>query len=88
MIFQQEYSHIGDNLKNWNFVYSSEFLKTEESLIWEFPNIEENKSEYMPSFLKHRMPGKIKAKHFKKDIIGRLRYYGNNNKSKYKIEVE
>ena len=87
MSYQQENLHIGENLKDWNFIYSNEFLKTDYPLIWEFPNIGDNRSEFMPQFLRLRMPGKS-AKYHKKNEIERLKHYGNNGNNKYKIEFD
>lgn len=70
----------------WNFRYSNEFLKTDHPLIWEFPNIGDNKSQFMPQFLRTRFKGNKKIK--KKDLefeLSQLRKQGNNNNSLYKI---
>jgi len=69
-----------------NFRYSNEFLKTDHPLIWEFPNLGDNRSEFMPQFLRLRFKGNKKIK--KKGLefeLNQLRKQGNNNKSQYKI---
>lgn len=70
----------------WNFRYSNEFLKTDHPLIWEFPNLGDNKSEFMPQFLRLRFKGNkgIKKKGLEFEL-NQLRNQGNNNKSQYKI---
>lgn len=78
----------GEDYKNWNFKYSPEYLKTDLPLLWEFPNLDNNYSEYMPQVLRIRFPGGKKVPSLKKDELARLKKYGNRKQSQYKIEFD
>ena len=80
------YLLIGDDYKNWNFKYNKEYLKTDLPLLWEFPELEDNYSEYMPQTLRIRFPGGKRIPKMKKDEVARLKKFGNQKKSPYKIE--
>ena len=73
----------------WNFRYSNEYLKTDLPLIWEFPNLGDNISEYMPQLLRMRFKGNkgIKKKGLEFEL-SQLRKQGNNGNSLYKIEFD